>query len=1074
MMRLSGFPARHYLPQLQKSPYFPTVGKCYYIGCYLLLLLFPALLCGQKSISFQHISAKDGLSQGHVNDLLKDSDGFVWIGTQDGLNRYDGYQFRQFHHHDGDDASLSNNYIWCLLEDSRKNIWAGTFGGGLSRFDRTTETFQPFRPLPPSEATVAENSIRSLCEFPKGTLWAGADRGLWKIDLVTRSFEKFSLPEWNLVTALHPLSGSFLLVGTAEELYRLNAGDGSFSPIRFEGMPISGCTSIARVKDSTFWIGSGHGLFEMRYLPGQDSLLEVRKFTHRPGRANSLPGDLVNNLFPDENHKLWVATNAGLSVLDLSNPVLGFTSYVSDGNNPASLSSDIINCVAGIEPGLLWAGSREGINQFSNLPLPFRRIGFGKNGDWLCANTVLGITEDAHDNLWVATSGGLTRIGQFSRGSANWNIECITPASHPSMPYDYVINVVHAEEGLWAAFRRNGFARLSQNSAGVWHFEPQRQFDDILNGAGMNGILKDSKGITWLASPGQGLLKWDTRNDAIQTFTSSASEPKALKHNYVFCLLEDAQNQLWVGTANGGLCKMNRAGRSFDCFVNDPHDSTSLSSNMVLSIFEDSRQRLWVCTAHGLNLKLENGRFRRFLKKDGLPNEVVYGILEDDDDNLWLSTNQGISKITFTDSVFTAQNFDVSDGLQGNEFNQHAFYKTRNGLLLFGGTNGLTIFDPKNIQPYPHVPPVVLTGFQLFNQSISIKGAANRLDSGEPAGNEFFLKKAINETEEIVLRHDQNFISLEFAALSFTQPENNRYAYKMEGLDPAWVQSGTRRFANYPNLAPGEYTFLVKAANHDGVWNETPKSIQVRVLPPWWQTWWAYLCYAVAMALAAAGFIRQREASVRRIEQAKADERERFRKRTARDFHDEAGNKITKIALLTEVARRQADKKTTLPPLLSQIEENIQELRSGMRDFIWVLDPENDNLYDTILRLKDFANDLFEHSIIRFSSTGLEEGLLQIPLNANQRRHLLLIFKEAMNNCAKYAGATEASLAMELNGGFLRISFSDNGRGFDMSQAAHGNGLRNMRARAEKLGGELEIITKNGKGTTIVLRFAPS
>lgn len=587
----------------------------------------------------------------------------------------------------------------------------------------------------------------------------------------------------------------------------------------------------------------------------------------------------------------------------------------------------------------------------------------------------------------------------------------------------------------------------------------------------MNNILKDSKGMTWLASPGMGLIKWDVRNDEMRTFATSETDPKALKHDYVFCLLEDAQKQLWAGTANGGLCKMNRAEGNFDCFVNDPEDSTSLSSNMVLSIFEDSRQRLWICTAHGLNLSLGNGRFRRFLKKDGLPNDVAYGMLEDENGSLWLSTNQGIAKITFTDSLFAAQNFDVSDGLQGNEFNQHAFFKTRNGLFLFGGTNGLTFFDPKDIKPYPHAPPVVFTGFQLFNQPVVVRGGTDGFAQSEPIGNDFFLKKAINETEEIVLRHDQNFISFEFAALGYTQPENNLYAYKMEGLDPEWVQSDTRRFASYPNLAPGDYIFQVKAANHDGVWSETPKSIRVRVLPPWWRTWWAYLCYAAAIALAAMGFVRQREDSVRRIEQAKADERERFRKRTARDFHDEAGNKITKIALITEVARQQAGNDTALPPLLSQIEENIQELRSGMRDFIWVLDPANDNLHDTILRLNDFSNSLFEHSNIRFSSIGLDESFRQIPLNANQRRHLLLIFKEAMNNCVKYSGATESKLVLKLNGDSLQVVFCDNGKGFNKKPTVPGNGLRNMQVRAEKMGGELEILSVIDEGTEIRLRM---
>ena len=247
----------------------------------------------------------------------------------------------------------------------------------------------------------------------------------------------------------------------------------------------------------------------------------------------------------------------------------------------------------------------------------------------------------------------------------------------------------------------------------------------------------------------------------------------------------------------------------------------------------------------------------------------------------------------------------------------------------------------------------------------------------------------------------------------------------MEGIDNSWVLNGRRRFASYPNLPPGNYIFKIKAANHDGIWNEVPKSITIIVSAPWWRTWWAYGVYAILIGLVVYGFTRFREQSVRKIEQAKSAEREKFRKRTARDFHDEAGNKITKMSLLTEVAKRQVKGNANLPPLLSQMEENIQELRAGMRDFIWVLDPENDNLYDTLLRLKDFSSGLFEHTPIHFRMEGLDADFRQIPLNGNERRHLLLIFKEAMNNCVKYSEAKEAVFSVKKQKGKTNIRFLD-------------------------------------------------
>ena len=1043
---------------------------------YAVLLLFLPAICllGQeRGISFKQITVEDGLSQGQASFLLKDSDGYVWIGTQDGLNRFDGYSFRHFHHHPGDPVSLSNNYIWCLLEDSRRNIWVGTFGGELCRFDRKTETFQSFPLKPFTQPTIAGNSIRSLCEFPEGTLWIGADKGLWSLNINTLALEKSefhpgdapdagTLPRELLnIVSVHPLAPGQLLVGAGQGLFRVNTATSQMREIRYAGQPVPGTSDIIRAGEREIWVGAQTGLYHLEFFSETDSLAVAGHFSHQPGNPKSLPTNQVNSLYFDEKEVLWVASNEGLSRFDTQRPGEGFTNFDHQENDPNSLANSMVFSILEVEPGLMWAGTREGISVFSNQPLPFLNLNFENTGEALCSESIIGMAQDREDNLWIGTRKGLTRIGDFSKKSSLWEIECLDPSNTPSMPYDYVVNVVQDREGsIWCGFRRNGFARLRKSPQGSWFFEKTDAFTELLGSAGMNSLFFDNQGVTWLGTPGLGLVKWNQNAGEQAVFTADTTAGR-LRHPYIFYLHEDRQGRFWIGTANGGLCRMDKQAGAFTCYVHDDGDERSISSNMVLSLFEDSKGRLWACTANGLNLMEEEGHFRRFFKNDGLPNEVVYGMLEDEAGDFWASTNRGISKITFRDGIFSTQNFTAADGLPGNEFNQYAFLKTRDGRFLFGSTTGLTIFNPSDIRPYPYPPPVVLTDFQLFNQSVPV---------GTPAvEGSFFLKNAIDKTEEIVLQHRQNFIAIEFAALGFTQPENNEYAYQLEGLDVDWVFAGSRRFASYPNLPPGEYTFKVKAANHDGIWNETPKVLKIKVLAPWWQTWWAYLAYLTAAGLAVFGVIRLRVRSVRQIEQAKAAERERFRKRTARDFHDEAGNKITKISLLTEVVKRQVTHDTSQLPLLTQIEENLQELRSGMRDFIWVLDPENDNLSDTLLRLKDFGNGLFSYAGIRFTTSDFAEPLLQLPLNGNQRRHLLLIFKEAMNNCVKYSAASEAKLSATRQGEAVVLRFNDNGSGFDTAKAASGNGLRNMRARAEKLGAEISILSKNQAGATIEL-----
>ncbi len=1033
--------------------------KCPHTLLLFFLLKYTVLFGQNFPIKFRHIAVEDGLSQGNASCLMKDSRGFLWVGTQDGLNCFDGYSFRHFQHEPGNPASLSNNYVWCLLEDSQEDIWVGTFDGTICRFDRETETFKSFPLAGPAQPAEAGNAVRSMCEFPKGTLWLGADKGIWSLDIKTQELKKKQFRaegaatfELENVVALQPMPDRQMLAAAAQGLFHINLHTSKIKPVKL-GAPLTAATAIVPVAADLFWIGTQGGLFQVKYFPKNDSLAMAVHYSQQAKNSNTLPSNIINSLFYDGKGVLWIGTNEGLCRFDSN----GFSNFQHEEANPHSLVNDLVFSILEVEPGLMWTGTREGISVFSNQAPTFQNLSFEGTNGGLCSDAVLGMLEDREGNVWIGTRKGLTRIGHFSGGKEQWEIECLTPASTPSMPFDYVINLFQNPDGtIWCAFRRQGFAMLKKDNSGKWFFQAEHALKDILGGAGVNTMLFDDDKV-WLGTPGLGLVEWNQRKGGYEVFADDGNS--SLKHNYIFCLKEDSQGRLWLGAANGGLCWFDKKTKAFTCYVQDDANAHSISSNMVLSIFEDSQQRLWACTANGLNLMEQEGRFRRFFKKDGLPNDVVYGMLEDGEGNLWASTNRGLSKINFQNGVFKTQNFTATDGLPGNEFNQHSFLKIRDGKLLFGGTGGLTIFDPKAIRPNTYMPPVVLTDFQLFGQSQGIGGV---------------LKKAINETEEITLPHHQNFIALEFAALGFSQIENIEYAYMLEGLDVDWVRAGNRRFASYPKLPPGNYVFKIKAANHDGIWSKTPKILKINVLPPWWRTWWAYLLYVLGIGTAVFSIFKFRVEAVRRIEQAKVVERERFRERMARDFHDEAGNKITKMSLLTEIVRRQLGSSTTFEPLLAQMEENIQELRAGMRDFIWVLDPVNDNLYDTLIRLKDFGNGLFVYSSTHFTTEGIHETMRTVPIDGSQRRHLLLIFKEAMNNCVKYAEADEAILSVKKQDDLLELRFSDNGNGFDLEKTSGGNGLKNMKARVEKMGGDFSIQSEPGGGTTVIWTFKTS
>lgn len=389
--------------------------------------------------------------------------------------------------------------------------------------------------------------------------------------------------------------------------------------------------------------------------------------------------------------------------------------------------------------------------------------------------------------------------------------------------------------------------------------------------------------------------------------------------------------------------------------------------------------------------------------------------------------------------------------------------------MLFGGVNGLNIFHPDSLRLNESLPKVQISRLKLFNAEVPI---ANELNKSEA----FRLANSISTTNEIHLNYDQNFLSFEFAALEYTQPEKNQFAYQLLGVDRDWVYSGNRRFADYPNLAPGDYTFRVKASNNDGLWNEQAKELHIYLSPPPWKSWWAYSLYALAVLGAIFLFISYRTQQVRqemktlaRIERIKVEEREQLRARTSQDFHDEAGNNLTKLSLYTGLSKRSAQDNPDLQEYLQKMEENLQELGSGIRDFIWTLDPRQDSLHATLDRIRDFASSLFEHTDIEFHFENQLQGDEKENLSLTTKRHLLLICKEALNNVLKYADCGKVSIQVERKKKDLLLQIQDNGKGFEEEELKRINGLNNMRNRAKEMDAQIEIESGESQGTSIRL-----
>jgi two-component sensor histidine kinase len=434
--------------------------------------------------------------------------------------------------------------------------------------------------------------------------------------------------------------------------------------------------------------------------------------------------------------------------------------------------------------------------------------------------------------------------------------------------------------------------------------------------------------------------------------------------------------------------------------------------------------------------------FMRYLVKDGLPNDVIYGILEDDGGNLWISTNYGISRLDSETETF--KNFDTRDGLHGNEFNTETFCRTAEGTFIFGGVNGATEFHPDSLSESTFNAPVILTGFNIFDR---------------PAE----LEQSLSSSEEITLSYRDNYFSFEFASLDYSKPDRNRFEYILEGLDKEWTQAGTRHFAGYTHVNPGRYTFKVRGTNGDGIWSDDIASVRIVITPPFWRTWWFITLVVIAATALVAGII------IYRVRQLLAIER--LRSRIAADLHDDIGAGLTEISIMGEIITRKLpnDSKNLVTTEIDRIGTTSRHLIDSMSDIVWLVNPGRDSLFDLISRLGDSYKESLHTCDINFRTENLE-SLKNVRLSMEYRQNLFLIFKEALNNSLKYSGAGDISLEVSLSGKKLIMKLADDGKGFDIDSVQEGNGLGNMKERAGRIGGRLTVDSAPGKGTAIEFR----
>jgi len=808
-----------------------------------------------NTIRFERISLEDGLSQSSVFAVLQDQRGFMWFSTEDGLNKYDGYEFVVYKHDPDDPMTLSNNYVRTIYEDRSGELWVGT-RNRLDRFDRTTETFIHYQHDQQDLQSLSGMEVSSIYEDHTGMLWVGTvDGGLDQLDRATNTFTHYqhdpddpkTLSD-NTVRVIYEDRSGELWIGTHSGLDRFDRTTGTFThyqhdPSAPQSLSENKVQAIFEDRQGVLWIGTeGGGLDQL-----DRSTQTFIHYQHNPDDPHSLSDNRVWAILQDRAGRLWVGTQNGLDQLVLSGAEgldrrqNSFIHFRHDPNDPHSLSGDSVRSIYEDRSGVLWIGTLGGgLSKYNRTADQFALYQHNPNlPNSLSDNIVWSIYEDRSGLLWIGTFGG--GLNKLDRVSDTFTVYQHDPADPTSLSNNDVRAIYEDRAGmLWVGTNYGGLNRFDPQTGTFTHYRHDPHDPGSLSDNDAFVIYEDRSGNLWIGTWNGGLNRLDRATGTFVHYQHDAGDPFSLSDNCVRAIYEDRAGVLWVGT-RGGINLWDGANSRFTRYKHDPDNPQSLSSDAVSSFCEDPTGVVWVGTfGGGLNrFDRATQTFTYYTEKDGLPNDTVYGILADAEGFLWLSTNNGLSR--FDPRTETFRNYDVSDGLQNNEFNAGAYFRSNRGEMFFGGIQGFNAFYPEQVTDNPHIPPIVITAFSKFNQTVRTDLPAN---------------------EHIQLSYKDNFISFEFAALDYTAPEKNQYAYMLEGQDQDWVYAGARHYASYTNLRGGDYVFRLKGSNNDGVWNEEGVAVYITVTPPVWETWWFRGIVALVLVGGVIGGYRLRVRSV--------------------------------------------------------------------------------------------------------------------------------------------------------------------------------------------------------------------
>lgn len=1014
----------------------------------------------EAEIRVVRLSVDDGLSQSTVTSVVQGRDGFLWIGTEGGLDRYDGYTFTPYRNEPGNPSSLSSSFVTSLAETPDGALWVGTHGAGLNRLDPASGVARRLRHDSTAATTLSADRVGALFADRQGRLWAGTERGLDRVDLRTAEVTRVAQTPEVKDIAQDPDSDA-LWVATLGGLWRVDPETGQTE--RAAAPATLGSDQINAVwpdDDGTFWVGTADaGLTRVDPETGEAERL--------PSPGDGPEAADVQDILRDSQGTLWVATRSGLARYDApasgAPEVPAWTVIGGSDGDPTALSTSTTRTLAEDRTGIVWVGTwSHGLNGVRRTP--FRRFAAdAARPGGLSSSDIMGMAQEADGTLWVGTyDRGLNRLDLASgvaTQEASWPAELRTEGVR-SVTLD-------GEGALWATGGPEGLWRRDTETE-RWArvpFEADAGVERVLY------VTTAPDGSVWTATYGGGPCHAPLGAAELTCPARTWTGAGALRSDLAYTVFPEADGRVWVSLWGSGADLIDPARGRVLSVENRPTDLASLSENNVTSFFRDASGDLWLTTyGGGLNRLLstaDGGQFAHVTERDGLPNGTTYGILTDASGHFWVSTNRGLAHLDPASGDVIAT-YGPDDGLPGAELNGYSFLGLNDGRMAFGGLGGLAIFDPERAAGESPPPEAAVTAVRVLGR-----------ETDYPPGG----------TEPLVLSHRQSAVAFDVAAMDFASPDDNRYAFRLDGMDDSdWSPPSRRRTAAYTNLEPGAYTFRVRASGAGGVWNESALAIPITVRPAWWQTWTFRLLAGLGLLGAIVFGVREASqrrlrAEVRRLETEQRVQAER--ERISRDLHDHVGGQLSGLIASAELARLQRrasgatrdggwETRDGAPEAdadaLARIEDDARETMRQLRETVWALHHEAITLGGFRDRLRtDLDARLRGHA--RPRATVDLDGDADHLLSPLQALHLYRVAREAITNSLKHADADRLSVTIRQRPETVSVEVSDDGTFREASGASgvSGFGLGSMRARAEALRGRLDLRTDQGTSVCITV-----